>query len=110
MKDPGYIYVVRFWVAPEARGQIMDWLKGGHIRDVVGCAGFLWCRSIDLGERDDKGWHAHAMIYGIESAEDFDAYQADKVLQQRLVEQRRDFAHQLRIERFAGKVTLAEDR
>ena len=110
MKNPGYIYVVRFWIAPEARGQIINWLKGGHIRDVVGCPGFLWCRSIDLGERDVKGWHAHSMIYGIESAESFSAYQSDKLLQQRFVEQRKDFAHQLRIERFAGEVTLSEDR
>ena len=110
MKNPGYIYVVRFWIAHEARGQIMDWLNGGHIRNVIGYPGFLWCRSIDLGERDDKGWHAHAMIYGIESAKSFGDYQADKVLQQRFVEQRTDFAHQLRIERFAGTVTLSEDR
>ena len=109
MKNPGYMYVVRFWIAPEAREQIMEWLTGGHIRDVVGYPGFLWCRSMDLGERDDKGWHAFAMIYGIESEERFRAYQTDKLLQQRFVEQRKDFAYQLRIDRFAGEVILSED-
>ena len=109
MKDPGFIYVVRFWIAPEARAMIMDWLKGGHVRDVVSFPGFLWCRSIDLKERDEKGWHAHAMIYGVATPEAFNAYQSDGALQAVFVAQRKDFAHQLRIERFAGEVTLAED-
>lgn len=109
MKNPGYVYVVRFWVAPEARDRIMAWLKGGHIRDVVGYRGFLWCRSIDLDETDEKGWLAFAMIYGIESGERFAAYQADKSLQMKFIGERKEFAHLLRIERFCGEVAVAVD-
>lgn len=109
MKDPGFIYVVRFWVAPEGQDKIMAWLKGGHIKEVVGYPGFLWCRSIDLGEKDDKGWLAYSMVYGIESEASFAVYQADALLQKKFVNERRDFAHLLRIERFSGSVMIAVD-
>jgi len=50
MKDAGFLYVVRSWVDPKAREAIMAWLDGGHVKEVVGQPGFLWCLRTDLSE------------------------------------------------------------
>ncbi|MCZ7566127.1 MAG: hypothetical protein M5U08_21990 [Burkholderiales bacterium] len=110
MKEAGFMYVVRFWVAPQARGAVMGWLEGGHVAEVVGQPGFLWCRQLDLGERDERGWAAYAMIYGIESGAAFDAYRADAALAEKFAAEREPFARQLRMERWGGSVVLAVDR
>lgn len=109
MDEPGYVYVVRFWVAPTALKDVMDWLDGGHMQEVVAQPGFLWCRRLDLGERDEQGWQAYAMVYGLASTEAFDAYVADKELAARFAAQRAPFADALRIARFSGPVTARVD-
>jgi hypothetical protein len=105
MREAGYFYVVRFWVAPEGSGQVMTWLtQGGHVAEVVSQPGFLWCRQLDLQEKDDKGWDAHSMIYGIESKEQFDAYQANTALAEKFLEQRKEFIQHMRIDRWHAPV------
>ena len=110
MKEAKFIYVVRFWVAPEATAKIMRWLEGGHVAEVVGLPGFLWCRRLDLEQKDDKGWDAYSMVYGLESRAAYDAYSTNTALAAKFNKEREPFAHQLRIERFSGDVDLAVDK
>ncbi len=104
MKEAKHFYVVRFWVAPEGRDGLLSWIKNGHVQEVVDYPGFLWCRHLVLDEKDDKGWEAHSMIYGIESKEAFDKYAADKELPVKFAKQRESFAKYMRIERFDAEL------
>ncbi|MFC6283014.1 DUF4286 family protein [Polaromonas aquatica] len=110
MKDAGYFYVVKFWVAPEGKTALMKWLADGHVAEVVSQPGFLWCRQLDLRQKDDKGWEAHSMIYGIESRAAFERYSADTALAAKFVEQRKSFVQFMRIERWDAPVVAAYDR
>ena len=109
MKEAGYFYVVKFWVAPEGRAEIMQWLEGGHVAEVVSQPGFLWCRQLVLQEKNASGWDAHAMIYGIESEEAFSRYNANTVLAARFAEERKPFAQHMRVERWSGALARAFD-
>ena len=110
MNNPSFIYAVRFWVAAEGKAPMMQWLEGSHVREVVSQPGFLWCRMLDLKEKDDKGWDAYSMIYGIESRAAIDAYNANTALAARFVKEREPFASLLRIERFMGDVIFGVDK
>lgn len=110
MNDAGFFHVVRFWIEPKAREALMAWLESGHVKEVVSQPGFLWCRRLDLGEKDDRGWEAHSMIYGIESRDAFEAYSANSELAAKFAREREPFAPSLRMERFTGEVTLAVDK
>ena len=109
MKEAGYFYVVRFWVAPEGRAQLMAWLSDGHVAEVVSQPGFLWCRQLNLKEHDAEGREAHSMIYGIESKAAFDNYQANTALAEKFVEQRKPFIHHMRMDRWHAAVVGAFD-
>ena len=52
MKDAQYFLVVRFSVEPQAEAQLMRWLDGGHVKEVVGQKGFLWCKRLRLGAHE----------------------------------------------------------
>jgi hypothetical protein len=110
MQDPSFIYAVRFWVAPEAKVRMMQWLEGGHVKEVVTQPGFLWCRMIAVNEKDASGWEAYSMIYGVESREAIDAYNANTALAARFVREREPFAGMLRMERFMGNVVFSADK
>jgi hypothetical protein len=97
-----FFLVVRFWVAPEARAQVLGWLEGGHAAEVVAQRGFLWCKRIRVEARD--GWDGYAMIYGIESRAAFEAYSANQPLMAKFAAERAPFEGKLRIERFFGEV------
>ncbi len=45
--DAPVVYVVRYWVAPEIEQELIDWIDGGHLQEVVDQPGFLW------GQADD---------------------------------------------------------
>lgn len=107
MKDAKIFLVVRFWIAPGGTGQVMRWLEGGHAAEVLRQPGFLWLRRLRLPEPDATGWSAHAMIYGIESRQHYEQYQANQALHARFAREREPFATKLRIERFVGEVDLA---
>jgi hypothetical protein len=105
-----YFLVVRFWVAPEAVAEVARWLEGGHVAEVVGQPGFLWCRRLSLKEKDAKGWTAFSMLYGIASRQAFEKYESDQKLKSRFARERAPFEKSMRIERFSGEVDFALDK
>jgi len=107
LRDAGFFLVVRFWIAPGGEPQVMRWLEGGHMADVLRQSGFLWVKRLRIAETDAAGWSAHAMIYGIDSRASYEKYMADRELHERFAREREPFAAKLRIERFAGDVDLA---
>ena len=107
MKEARFFLIVRFWVAPGGEGQVMRWLEGGHMAEVLRQPGFLWVRRLKGVEPDATGWSAHAMLYGIESHEHYEKYQANQPLHAKFNKEREPFAAKLRIERFAGEVDFA---
>ena len=102
MKQPGFFLVVRFWVAPRAEAGLMRWLDGGHVAEVLGQPGFLWCKRIRV-EKAADGWAGYAQIYGIESKAAFDAYNGSPLME-KFKRERAPFDKDMRIERFFGEV------
>jgi hypothetical protein len=109
LKNPGFFLLVRFWIAPGAEARVLGWLEGGHVAEVLRQPGFLWCRRVALPDADASGWRGYAMIYGIASKADFDAYNGNQALLAEFARQREPFAKNLRIERVAGEVDFALD-
>lgn len=48
MKDARFFLTVRFSIAPQAERQVLAWLDGGHVAEVLRQPGFLWCRRSKL--------------------------------------------------------------
>ena len=69
-----YVYFVRFWIDPTAATEILAWLDGGHIAEVVAQPGFLWAQRYRLEQDAPDGWHAYAMIYGLTSKAALEEY------------------------------------
>ena len=107
MKEARFFLVVRFWIAPGGETQVMRWLEGGHMAEVLGQPGFLWVKRLRIAEPDATGWSAHAMVYGIEARQYYDNYMANQPLHAKFNKEREPFATKLRIERFAGEVDFA---
>jgi hypothetical protein len=101
MKDAKFFLVVRFSIEPEAVAQVMRWLDGGHVAEVLRTPGFLWCRRMRLGADE------FAMLYGIESRAAFEAYEANSELKAKFARERAPFEKRMRIERFSGEVEMA---
>jgi hypothetical protein len=97
MKDANFFLVVRFSVEPQAAAEVMRWLDGGHVAEVLRQKGFLWCKRLRLGR------HEFAMLYGIESRAAFEAYEANAPLKARFARERAPFEKYMRIERFCGE-------
>ena len=97
MKDASFFLVVRLSVEPHAEAQLLRWLDGGHVAEVLRQPGFLWCRRLRLGE------HEFAMLYGIESRAAFQAYEANAALKAKFARERAPFEKHMRIERFCGE-------
>jgi hypothetical protein len=104
MKEAKCFLVVRFWIAPGGESQVMRWLEGGHMAEVMRQPGFLWVRRLKIAEQDATGWSAHAMIYGIESRAHLEQYNGNTALHAKFAREREPFSAKLRIERFAGEV------
>jgi len=98
MSDANYFLVVRFSVEPQAEAQMLRWLDGGHVAEVLQQKGFLWCKRLRLGA------HEFAMLYGIESRAAFEAYENNTALKAKFARERAPFEKHMRIERFAGEV------
>ncbi len=108
MKEARCFLIVRFWIAPGGgEAQVMRWLEGGHMAEVLRQPGFLWVRRLRVAEPDATGWSAHAMLYGIESREHYDKYLANQGLHAKFNKEREPFATKLRIERFSGEVDFS---
>lgn len=106
--DSRFFLVVRFWVAPEAEARVLRWLEGGHVAEVVGQPGFLWCKRLRIAPQD--GWNGYAMIYGIESRRAFEAYDGNPRLKAKFAAERAPFESSLRIDRFFGEVDFTAER
>lgn len=102
MKE-NYFLVVRFWIAPQAEARMLGWLDGGHMAEVAGQPGFLWCKRIKIDKNAD-GWNGYSMIYGIESKNAFDLYEKNSQLKSKFAKERAPFEKHLKIDRFAGEV------
>ncbi|HZO02803.1 MAG TPA: hypothetical protein VFB93_16530 [Burkholderiales bacterium] len=97
MKDANFFLVVRFAIEPHAAADVMRWLDGGHVAEVLRQQGFLWCKRLRLGA------HEFAMVYGIESRAAFEAYEANAPLKAKFARERAPFERHMRIERFCGE-------
>ena len=53
---------------------LLAWLDGGHIAEVVSQPGFRWAKRYRLEQDAEDGWHAYAMIYGVDSKTALEAY------------------------------------
>lgn len=98
MKEASYFLVVRFSIEPHTVADVMRWLDGGHVAEVLRQKGFLWCKRLRLGD------YEFAMLYGIESRAAFEAYEANTALKAKFARERAPFEKHMRIERFAGEV------
>jgi hypothetical protein len=103
MKE-NYFLVVRFHVAPEAEAKVLAWLDGGHMAEVAGQPGFLWCKRMKLDGKNADGWNGYSMIYGIASKKDFLAYENNAALKAKFAGERAPFEKHMKIDRFAGEV------
>jgi hypothetical protein len=97
MPDARFFLVVRFTVEPQAEAELMRWLDGGHVAEVLRQKGFLWCKRLRLGA------HEFAMLYGIESRAAFEAYESNAALKAKFARERAPFEKHMRIERFFGE-------
>jgi hypothetical protein len=98
MKEARFFLVVRFSIEVHAVAQVMRWLDGGHVAEVLRQPGFLWCKRVKL----DGG--GYLMLYGIESRAAFEAYEANSELKAKFARERAPFEKHMRIERFCGEV------
>ena len=98
------IYLVRFWVSPQGRQQVFDWLDGGHCAEVIAQPGFLFFQRIKLEQPGDDGWDSYCMLYGLESRAALDAYFANTALHAKFTAERAPFVHHLRMDRTWGSV------
>ena len=101
MKEATYFLVLRFSIEPQAEAQLMRWLGGGHVQEVLRQKGFLWCKRLRLGP------HEFCMLYGIESRAAFEAYEGNTALKEKFARERAPFEKHMRIERFCGEVEAA---
>ena len=101
--DAPYLYVVKFWIHPDGRKVVMDWLDGRHMAEVVAQPGFLFVRRVKLEQDSADGWSAHMMIYGLESKAALQRY-FDSPAPARFAQERKPFEHHLRMERVFGAV------
>ena len=97
MKDANFFLMVRVSIDPQAEAQLLAWLDGGHVAEVLSQKGFLWCKRLRLGS------HEFAMLYGIESRAAFEAYEANAALKAKFARERAPFEKHMRIERFCGE-------
>ncbi len=98
MKEANYFLVVRFSVEPQAETDLLRWLDGGHVKELLAQEGFLWCKRVKIEK------NAFMMLYGLESKAAFDAYESNKALKEKFARERAPFEKHMRVERFAGEV------
>ena len=98
MSEARFFLIVKFSIEPGAVRDVMRWLDGGHVAEVLQQPGCLWCRRLRVGANQ------FAMLYGIESRQAFEAYEANAALKAKFARERAPFEKHMRIERFCGEV------
>ena len=99
--NAAYVYIVRYWVAPQAEARLLAWLDGGHTAEVAALPGFLGARRVRLEETDSFGWRAFTTIYALESKAALDAYFANPI-REKFAREAAVFAGAMRSERSWG--------
>ena len=101
--DAPYLYIVKFWIHPDSRASVVDWLDDRHMAEVVANPGFLFARRVKLEQDSTDGWSAHMIIYGLESAAALRRY-FDSPAPAKFAQERKPFEHHLRMERNFGAI------
>lgn len=109
MDGEDVVYVVRVWIDPQGHDAVLGWLRAHHVADVVAQPGFRWARCVRLEQDAEDGWLAYVMLYGVESREALLRY-FESPITQIFAEQRKPFAHMLRMDRAWGKVEIREGK
>jgi antibiotic biosynthesis monooxygenase (ABM) superfamily enzyme len=106
--DAPYLYVVQFWIKPDAEARLVAWLRERHLQEVADQPGFLWARMVKLEQTAPDGWLGYVNVYGLESKAALDAYFASSA-RERFTKESSVFADSLRAERLSGAVVLAAE-
>lgn len=106
--DAPYLYIVQFWIKPEAEARLVAWLRDKHLQEVVDQPGFLSARMIKLEQKTPDGWQGYQNIYELESKAALDAYFTSSA-RERFTKESAAFADAMRAERVWGAVVLAAE-
>lgn len=94
LKTAPFLYLVTMWVNPKEGHRVIEWLDSTHIAEILTQPGFLWAQRVRLQQTAKDGWHAHQLIYALESAEALDAYQKGPMREKFSRQARERFAQQ----------------
>lgn len=103
-----YLYVVQFWIKPDAEARLVAWLREKHLQEVADQPGFLWARMVKLEQKSHDGWQGYVNLYGLESKAALDAYFASSA-RERFTKESAAFADSMRAERQWGSIVLAAE-
>jgi len=98
-------YIVQTWVSPKEGKLFLNWLRGGHIAEVLREPGFLWARQYRLEELDDRGWAAYMSIYGLDAIDSLNSY-FNSSARERFFRESEQFKNLHRDRRFHGILDL----
>jgi antibiotic biosynthesis monooxygenase (ABM) superfamily enzyme len=103
-----YLYVVTFWVRPDAEAALVAWLTDKHLQEVAEQPGFLWARMVKLEQKAQDGWQGYVNMYGLESKAALDTYFAGAA-RARFTKEAAAFADAMRADRAWGPVVLGAE-
>lgn len=103
-----FLYYVQLDVDPKKGQEFLEWLSAKHIQEVVYNPGFMWARRVPLDEPAADGWKRFMVVYGINSREEYQAYQEGDNFK-RYKEECKQFEGVFRVQRFFGQVDLVLD-
>jgi antibiotic biosynthesis monooxygenase (ABM) superfamily enzyme len=106
--DAPYLYVVQFWVRPDAEAKLVAWLREKHLQEVADQPGFRWARMVKLEQKSADGWQGYVNIYGVDSKAALEAY-FDGAARQRFTGESAAFQDAMRAERGWGAVMLSAE-
>src|SRR5574338_1626809 len=106
--DAPYLYVVQFWVRPDAEAKLVAWLRAKHLQEVADLPGFRWARMVMLEQTSADGWQGYVNIYGVDSKAALEAYFAGAA-RERFTGEAAAFQDAMRAERAWGTVMLAAE-
>lgn len=100
-----FLYYILLDVDPKNGEPFMRWLSSKHIQEVANNPGFLWARRVPLDEPAEDGWKRLMIVYGINSREEYQAYNGGEAFLQ-YKEECKQFDGMYRVQRFFGQVDL----
>lgn len=106
--DAPCLYIVQFWVRPDAEARLTAWLRDKHLQEVADQPGFLWARMVKLAQTAPDGWQGYVNLYGLESEAALEAYFASDA-RERFTKEAAAFQDSMRAERAWGTVVLAAE-